>query len=440
MKVLITNTVLLNSGDAAIAKGLIKTVKAAFGNDTSITVYDSQPIISGRCYPDLSLRRFLYLVRDGWYGLPRIGAWLRRLRGHRLRWAARFLAGGRPRLSRWLVSADDHRDVRAYAEADLIVSTGGTYLVENYGLISRFYDFEFARISRTPYVLFTQSLGPFRKPENRAAVKSMCDHAALVMLRDERSRNNLLELGVAPAKLTLSADAAFVLADPATLRAAREPTAVDRSKWRVAISVRDWAYFQDRSAGAGMKNLKLAIGALTEHLIRHRGAEVVFISSCQGVSEYWTDDSRTAEAIAEALPAEIRDRVQVDRSFRGPEDLLAELARFDVVVAMRMHIGILSLCAGTPVFPIAYEFKTTELFRRLGAGEWVEDVNTLDAATLPGHFDAFLEALPALRGRLFDKVLEESATAMAAAELLGRAAAGNGSTGGSPATRALEGI
>lgn len=36
-----------------------------------------------------------------------------------------------------------------------------------------------------------------------------------------------------------------------------------------------------------------------------------------------------------------------------------------------MHMAILALTSGTPVFPITYEFKTQELFNRLGLGEWV---------------------------------------------------------------------
>ena len=47
-----------------------------------------------------------------------------------------------------------------------------------------------------------------------------------------------------------------------------------------------------------------------------------------------------------------------------------ELAKgFDFVVATRMHMMILSLCVGTPVLPIAYEFKTKELAARLGIAD-----------------------------------------------------------------------
>ena len=65
------------------------------------------------------------------------------------------------------------------------------------------------------------------------------------------------------------------------------------------------------------------------------------------------------------LPDEIRARVRVDGDFHTPDELLELLRDFDWVVATRMHLAILTLGVGTPVLPIAYEFKTTELFKSL---------------------------------------------------------------------------
>src|SRR3546814_6657409 len=61
-----------------------------------------------------------------------------------------------------------------------------------------------------------------------------------------------------------------------------------------------------------------------------------------------------------------RSRVRVDDRFHTPEALRDRYAGYDMVVATRMHAAILALCAGTPVMPLAYEFKTAELFGRLG--------------------------------------------------------------------------
>jgi colanic acid/amylovoran biosynthesis protein len=47
-----------------------------------------------------------------------------------------------------------------------------------------------------------------------------------------------------------------------------------------------------------------------------------------------------------------------------------------------------------PVLPIAYEFKTDELFARLGLDDFVQPIDTLDDESLCDALDRFLAALP----------------------------------------------
>jgi colanic acid/amylovoran biosynthesis protein len=56
-------------------------------------------------------------------------------------------------------------------------------------------------------------------------------------------------------------------------------------------------------------------------------------------------------------------------------------------------MAILGICAGVPVLPIAYEFKTRELFRSLGLEEWVTDIEDADEAVFSELVDRFVNAL-----------------------------------------------
>ncbi len=87
-----------------------------------------------------------------------------------------------------------------------------------------------------------------------------------------------------------------------------------------------------------------------------------------------------------------------------------------------MHAGILALIAGTPVLPIAYEFKTHELFARLGMAEWVQDIESVTGASLRSALDGFVEALPSLEGPLFEGVAREQALAREGGALVQAAA------------------
>ena len=70
-----------------------------------------------------------------------------------------------------------------------------------------------------------------------------------------------------------------------------------------------------------------------------------------------------AQAIHDVLPNDVKSHCHVATRHHHLLDLIQAYAGFDLVIATQMHSCILALCAGVPVLPIAYEFKTNELFR-----------------------------------------------------------------------------
>jgi|SRR3954454_3656673 colanic acid/amylovoran biosynthesis protein len=55
-----------------------------------------------------------------------------------------------------------HADaLRCYQDAHLVITTGGTYLVENYPPIARLRQFKIDHLLGKSPIFFTQSLGPF---------------------------------------------------------------------------------------------------------------------------------------------------------------------------------------------------------------------------------------------------------------------------------------
>jgi colanic acid/amylovoran biosynthesis protein len=403
MKVVITNTVALNGGDAAILLGVVKLLRTAFGEDTRFVVFDSQPEAAMSLYPEFQFRE-LWHAR----ATRRAGRFLRKPRRAFHLARLRLAAGGHPAL----LDEQERSTLQECRDADLFVSTGGTYLVENYPLQPRLFEFQLARRLGKPLVLLTQSLGPFRRAANRQALADALGPATLVLLRDEPSRRHLLELGLPEQRLRLAADAAFAL-DPVP----RSPRPAG-SSLRVAISVREWAHFQNGDRHDGMHRFGQAMAGLTAHLVTRHGAHVTFLSSCQGVPAYRYDDSAVATRLAASLPEPVRRHVTVDRAFHRPEELIHLLQGFDLLVATRMHMAILSLIAGLPVLPIAYEFKTRELFHHLGMGRWVHDINTLESPALAETVDRLLQELPALGETVAGAARAEHARALASATLI----------------------
>ncbi|MEM8884116.1 MAG: polysaccharide pyruvyl transferase family protein [Planctomycetota bacterium] len=350
MKIVITQTVALNGGDAAILFGLVRTLREAYG-DPEITVYDAQPETASRLYPSLDFRTPLAHQKRGRLGRARVLT------------ALSLLRTGSDTLARFLVGERTVRDLEPYRDADLFVWTGGTYLVEHYPLADRFFELELLRGTDMPLVLFTQSAGPFTTPENRRDVEYLGSRASRVLLRDARSLEHFADAGAPRDRLRVAADGAFALDAPATERAPR-----------VVVSVRHWPIGDDADAVA--ERYVEAQARAIRRLVEERDTDVVLLSTCQGVPEYWTDDAATARRIVERLPAAAR--VRVDDGFHTPAQLIAEFGASELVLATRMHAAILALMGGAPVLPVAYEFKTRELFKGLGHEALVQDLDDIE--------------------------------------------------------------
>lgn len=417
MKILVTNTVALNTGDAAILLGLIETLRNTFGKETEFIIYDNQPDIAKKYYPQLDFRKSIYLNLAQPPRIKYLGNFLKVLNLNRVYFAAWCWKHSLQFVSRLLLSQQELPDLVNYSSADLIVSTGGTYLVENYPLESRIFDFHFSLLLRRPLILFTQSLGPFSTPKYRKHLKQVFEQALLILLRDKKSEKNVLDLNVEEANIHVTADAAFALANPSVIKAV-QATKVLSSPPKIAISVRDWQFFKTVDPSVGRERYLQAIRAVSNHLVKEYGADITFISTCQGIPEYWTDDSKVASEIVENLPDSLASSIVLDKSFHSPLELAEILSSYDFVISTRLHMAILSLGAGTPVLPIAYEFKTQELFKHLDQGQWTLDIEDIDSELLINTVDKFIASIAEIRKTLFSAVTEERLRALEAGDLV----------------------
>lgn len=389
MRVLVTTIVALNPGDAAILQGSVVLLRNALGDDVQVAAVDTQARAASDLYPWMRFVPSLFGPRQrNWLGrrIARLGYEhrLRRWDAWRVCTAGRAMQRGHAPLAWCLSSAHERAIIQEYLAADLVVASGGTYLVPAYDMEPALRDYEFTLTLGRPFAFMPQSMGPFTTSRLASRFRAVFEQARFVLVRDARSKSHVTALGVTEPQVVVVPDAAFALARHGAhaLAAATLQAPSAERPLRVAISVREWKRFANDDDGLAEQRYLAGVAELARWFVEERGAEVTFLSSCQGIPDYWTDDARTAARAVALLPAEIAARIAVDSQFRGPEALRDVLGTFDVVVATRMHVAILALCAGRPVLPIAYEFKTTELFRTLGLGELVTQIEEADGDTL----------------------------------------------------------
>ena len=402
---MIVNSVALNVGDAAILQGEIRALCEVFGGDAEIEVAEQTPTVAKRLYPAIRFHAGLHSQHAHWPRWRSHGG-VASLRKRRISLAVRLIPTA-PRLARLLLSGEQRAHLDRIAAADLVVATGGTYFVEHYNFTAKADELLAAQALGKPTFLFTQSMGPFTRTGSQSVMRRIVAGSRGVFLRDERSRRHLAEIGADTSKLSVHADAAFALATP---DAPRPGGAVPA---RIAISVRSWSHFKSGSRADSADRYRRAVADAARTLARS-GAEVTFLSTCQGVPEYWTDDSRYAATLVDELLAG-EPNIRVDRAFRTPDALAEALRQFDVAIATRMHFAILALAVATPVVAIAYEFKSRELLASMGRESWVFDI---EEVTAEGLVRATREALgggPMLREVIAEQVNAYRADAIRAA-------------------------
>lgn len=426
MKVLVTTIVSLNPGDAAILQGTIRVLQRAFGDDVDVTVIDRDGDAAAKYYPWATFRTSLFSDRRRgplleWARKLGYVHRIRRLDSVRYRIGGRLLSGPLRPLASVLLSREERRTLQHYVDADLVIASGGTYLVEYYNLLPPLLDYELVLALGKRLVFFPQSLGPFHRTGYRTRLQRVFHEAHALFLRDTRSADHLVDLGVPRERITVTGDAAFALAYESFPPEPRHPA---DGPLRVAVSVREWRHFDGSSQENGQARYEATVAAGITALIRDRAARVTFLSTCQGVAEFWADDAAVAQRILERLPPDVRAGCQIDDRFRQPGALVEEFSGFDAVIATRMHAAILALCGGVPALAIAYEFKTVELYAALGQSGWVVDINRLDPREFVALVNRFVDGLPGLRHAFQEAVRRRREVVLEISDALRRQEAG----------------
>lgn len=373
MKVLITNAVLSNAGDAAICAGIRQALldDGLCGMD-DIAVMDANSTVTAKIYPTWNVHQQLCYSTPGSNRIWSKTVQVAKILGVRL---LTKVAAQSPAVVRKLgvIRIGYFSAIQLYADADVVISSGGTYLVDHYDFRPRQYELEFAYSLGAKIALWTQSMGPFLTPRSARSAQAIKMLSTMVFFRDIPSQLNWDGVPGENVPGRVMADAAFALQAPRVMMS-REAV---EEKDRVLLSVREWALTSTGSKldYTGYTSSFRSAAVASVDLGMHPFA----LSTCQGVDGYRVDDSLTAEKIFNGLG------IDIDKQPHTPDELMDEIAASAVVISTRMHLAILAVICRVPVIAVAYEFKTLELFARLQMAENVCAIEDLTEDWLVGR-------------------------------------------------------
>ena len=284
----------------------------------------------------------------------------------------------------------------AFAWADVCVSAGGGYLYDDGGRASRLnlalrlLTLRAARSAQVPVVLFSQSVGPFA-----SRLSALVVGRELPALPPRRRPRAALLRRVLTARHRASGALRRRRLRPAPCRIGQRaptPPTIGVTVMNTLPGIDEPGY---RAYRAALRDGLVEALAGTE-------LEVVVVSQV-AAHEKDSDTAAAAELASDLVARGLRARF-VDLGGTPDAELSAFYGGMTLVVASRLHSGILALCAGTPILGLSYLPKTAGVLARLGWETLVLPAAGLESAALSTAIRGALDRLPILEAELQERL------------------------------------
>ncbi|NLC07142.1 MAG: polysaccharide pyruvyl transferase CsaB, partial [Syntrophomonadaceae bacterium] len=288
--------------------------------------------------------------------------------------------------------------IQTLKRADLLISGGGSLLQDVTSWRSILYYLgvvTLALILGRPVMFYAQGIGPIRRPWARWLTRVIANRVRLITVRDQDSLNELKNLGITKPPAYVTADpvlgmraaagltekktgiktenSLFLPTTNASASAAASALTTDSAIASATTSYieSDAAIAPDISAGTatgtrrrigfalrnwqGMTGFKAAVAEAADYLTE-QGWEVVFVPL-----HYPDDLAATRDIVGQMqYPSRIiEERLSV-------QEVMQELATFDLLVGMRLHSLIFAAALGVPMLGISYDPKVNAFLEQLG--------------------------------------------------------------------------
>jgi GT2 family glycosyltransferase len=233
------------------------------------------------------------------------------------------------------------------------------------------------------------------------------EQATIATVRDDGSRQFMIELGIDPAKITVTADPVFgmpALNKELALKRIRHEFTPKSGRPLVGVTLRAWKT-SDNSGEAWISEIA---GAL-DRFIDAYDADILCIPFEQVRGTDRDDTATHAETLAGAMRH--ADRVHTLTGRYSGMERAGIVGACDVVLAMRLHAVIMAANAGVPIVGLSYARKVDAALGRLGLADYVVDFATTTAEALYQKLSAAYQNRGALSAQIRARLPELSQAA-----------------------------
>jgi colanic acid/amylovoran biosynthesis protein len=261
------------------------------------------------------------------------------------------------------------------AGADLLIIGGGNLLLDitddwlRGPIAWHWFSSEIARIYQVPYMIFANSVGPFRTDWGKVRSAHILRGAAEITVRDEESIALAREMGVARGRVHLLPDPALTVR-PDESAAAQILAGIEKPPFsaglKIGVSVRDLSWQSDARA---VERYLTVLQRLCDRLVEEFNASILFIPQCSYEHGSPAEDDRT---VARRVAAGVRkkERIHLLEGQYRAEAVMGIYGRIDVALTTRLHGAVFSAAARKPFVSVSYLPKVRGFLRHVGMEDW----------------------------------------------------------------------
>jgi len=258
--------------------------------------------------------------------------------------------------------------LRAIAGCDLLISGGGSLLQDVSSTNSPLYYLGvilLARLLGKPVHVFAQGIGPLTNKRNRRLTAWILNRVNAITVREAGSKTELSALGVTvPVEITadpvLGLSAESIKPELGQQILLRHAYCAGEEEKKLGVFIRSWG---DNSFTAEL--------AQTLDNLADQGWKIAFVPM------QFPQDIGVAKETAKLMHKE----AVILKELYNPEEILAIIQQFDVILGMRLHALIDAAVLGKPFIGLSYDPKIDRFLEQMGQAS-VLPVTELKAQTL----------------------------------------------------------
>ena len=312
-----------------------------------------------------------------------------------------------PKLN-WVSSA--HRDLlRAYLEADLVISSAGNFLYSSgrgLTLLITLFTIKFATLLGKPVYMMPQTVGPLLRGWERKLTAAVLRDMRLCFVRDDISRLELMKIKVWTERCFLVPDMAFVFPkqSPEDGQAilATAGINIEQSRPLLGVTLINWA--AQNKLFHQQERYETAVAAVIRHFVQAYNGRVILFAQVRGPT--WADDDLIPAKRVKESVAKLGNKVVLFEKTVSAEQLKAAYGQMNFFIGTRLHSNIFALSQGVPGIMIQYQYKTKGVAEMLNLEEWVLSIETIKPDTLISQLDQLVSQQEELRQKITHTITE----------------------------------